>query len=411
MTKVEKNIIELIRKNLILIFLLAITLCAILLRASNGIHFESGDYKSFLLPWWNRIEQGGVQGLANQVGNYNIPYQIIILLFTYTDLGPLYSYKLLSIFFDFILAFSAGLLVYSWSKGNRKIKGAITYAAVLLSLTVIFNSAYWAQCDSIYVSFILLSLYFLKKEKNIPAFIFLGLSLAFKLQVIFIIPFYLCYYFTTRKVSILHFLIIPAIDVIMCLPAIFMGRPIVDIVKIYAEQTDYGKLIQFNCPNIYALICDGNDGAYYELFKTFSILLTIAILGTALALLIYKNVDLHNTENLLLTSIWTSFTCLMFLSSMHERYSYLLDILLIVYCVITYKKFWVAVVCHLVSLRGYCFYLFKYDFLDIKITAIIYMVAYAYLTYAFVKEVLINGKKNSIENRLNPDTEEAKAMA
>lgn len=392
MTKVESKIIDFIKQYVLVFFLIVITVCGAVLRLF-GLEYQSGDYHSFLLPWWNQIQQGGIQGLAHQVGNYNIPYQIITYFFTLLPFGPLKSYKLLSIIFDFVLALSSGLFVYSWSKNNRKFKGALTYAIVLCSATVIFNSSFWAQCDSIYVSFILLSLYFFKKDKNILSFVFLGIAFAFKLQTVFILPVFVYCYFSTKKISILHFLIIPAVDFLMCLPALIFGRSITDIVTIYAEQTDYGKLIQFNCPNFYALLCDGSNTIYYSMFKTFSIVLTIVLLGTGLVMLLYKNVDLHNTENLLFSAIWSVFTCIMFLSSMHERYSYLLDVLLIIYAIITYKKIWLPIICSFISLRGYCYYLFKYDMLDIKYTALIYMAVYIYVSYLFFKDIIRGGKK------------------
>lgn len=86
---------------------------------------------------------------------------------------------------------------------------------------------------------------------------------------------------------------------------------------------------------------------------------------------------------------------------MHERYGYLLDILTIIYAVFMFKRVWLAVLCNLVSLRGYCFYLFTYDVLDIKLTAIIYTATYAYVTYLFIKEVIINGKKLDNAKRIN----------
>jgi hypothetical protein len=102
---------------------------------------------------------------------------------------------------------------------------------------------------------------------------------------------------------------------------------------------------------------------------------------------------MSNRSNFLLVSIWTVFTCLVFLSSMHERYGYLLDILTIIYAVVTVKRVWLPVLCQLVSLRGYCFYLFSYDVLDIKIVAVIYIAVYAYVTYMFVKDVVLDGAK------------------
>lgn len=392
MTKIENKFFDLIRKHILLIFVVAVTAFGIAIHLC-GIDFQSDDYVSFLFPWWVEIEESGLWGLATQIGNYNIPYQIITYLFTLTPLGPLYSYKALSIAFDFVVALSAALLVYSFDGKKSYLKPVLTYGLVFCSMTVVLNSSFWAQCDSIYVSFILLSIYFLKEEKNIQSFVMLGIAFAFKLQAVFILPVFLFYYVCTRKTSILHFLIIPAVDFVMCLPAIILGRNPLDIITIYAEQTDYGKLIQMNCPNIYAFMCEGNDMNNYYLFKTLSIVLTITVLGAGLCMLIYKRTDLTDKQNFLLASIWTVFTCIMFLSSMHERYAYLLDILTIIYAVVYAKRVWLPIVCNLVSLRGYCYYLFAYDVLDIKITAIVYIAVYAYVSYIFLKDVVMNGKK------------------
>lgn len=386
MTKIENKAIDFIKKNILLFLLGAVTVIAVIVRFC-GIDFQSDDFNSFLNPWWSVIQQNDFTGLATQVGNYNIPYQIIIYLMTLLPLKALYAYKIVSIIFDFILAISAAMLVYAFVKSNRQLKAIITYSAVLLSATVIFNSSFWAQCDSIYTSFIILAILFLHKDKPIASFVFIGIAFAFKLQTVFIIPVLLYYWISTKKISILHFFIIPAVDVIMCLPAIIMGRPFMDIITIYAEQTDYGKLIQMNCPNFYALMCEGNDMTYYYLFKQFSVLLTIAVLGIMMCVIIYKKVDLKNIETFLLTTAWTVFTCIMFLSSMHERYSYLLDIILIVYAVVSAKHLWVPIVSTLVSLRGYCYYLFSYELVSLKVTAIIYTALYIYITFLLVKTI------------------------
>lgn len=392
MTKIESKIIDVIRNNVVVIFLCAVTFCGIVMRIF-GLKFQSGDFQSFLNPWWQQISAGGLQGIAHQVGNYNIPYQIITYLLTFLPYGALYSYKLLSIIFDFFLALAAALCVLSFCKSNKKIKASLTYAIVFCLITVVLNSAFWAQCDSIYVTFILFSIYFLQKDKSIPSFIFLGIAFAFKLQTVFILPVYLYYYFTTRKFSILNFFFIPLVDFVMCLPAVLLGRPLSDILTIYLEQTDYGKLLQFNCPNLYAIICDGANTYYYTYLKNFSIFLTFAILGAGLVMVIYRRVNMKNTENFLLSAIWTVFTCIMFLSSMHERYGYLLDILAIIYAITMCKKIWLPIACTLVSLRGYSFYLFGYEVLDLRTTAVIYFTVYVIFTYQFFRDVIKNGEK------------------
>lgn len=386
MIKIESKAIDFIKKNSLLFLLAAVTILAVFIRIC-GIDYKSDDFNSFLYPWWRIIKQSDFTGLATQVGNYNIPYQVIIYLMTLLPFSALQSYKIVSIIFDFVLAFSSAALVYSFVRSNAKLKAAITYSAVLLSTTVIFNSSFWAQCDSIYTSFIILAILFLHKDKPIAAFVFIGIAFAFKLQTVFILPVLLYYWISTKKISILHFFIIPAVDVIMCLPAIIMGRPFIDIITIYAEQTDYGKLIQMNCPNFYALMCDGNDMTYYYLFKQFSVFLTIAVLGIMMCIIICKKVDLRNMETFLLTSAWTVFTCIMFLSSMHERYGYLLDIILIVYAVISAKHLWIPIMSTLISLRGYCYYLLSYELVSLKVTAIIYTALYVYITFLLVKTI------------------------
>ena len=386
MTKIESKAIGFIKKYILLFLLGAITILAVFIRIC-GMDFQSDDFNSFLNPWWGIIKYSDFTGLAAQVGNYNIPYQIIIYLMTLLPLNALYAYKIVSIIFDFVLAISTAMLIYSFAKSNARLKAVIAYSAVLLSATVIFNSSFWAQCDSIYTSFIILAILFLHKDKPIASFVFTGIAFAFKLQTVFILPVLLYYWISTKKISILHFFIIPAVDVIMCLPAIIMGRPFIDIITIYAEQTDYGKLIQMNCPNFYALMCDGNDMTYYYLFKQFSVFLTIAVLGIMMCIIIYKKVDLKNIEVFLLTTAWTVFTCIMFLSSMHERYGYLLDIILIVYAAVSAKHLWLPIVSTLISLRGYCYYLFSYELVSLKVTAIICTALYVYITFLLVKTI------------------------
>ena len=386
MTKIESKAIGFIKRYILLFLLGAITILAVFIRIC-GMDFQSDDFNSFLNPWWGIIKYNDFTGLAAQVGNYNIPYQIIIYLMTLLPLNALYAYKIVSIIFDFVLAISTAMLVYSFAKSNARLKAVIAYSAVLLSATVIFNSSFWAQCDSIYTSFIILAILFLHKDKPIASFVFTGIAFAFKLQTVFILPVLLYYWISTKKISILHFFIIPAVDVIMCLPAIIMGRPFIDIITIYAEQTDYGKLIQMNCPNFYALMCDGNDMTYYYLFKQFSVFLTIAVLGIMMCIIIYKKVDLKNIEVFLLTTAWTVFTCIMFLSSMHERYGYLLDIILIIYAAVSAKHLWLPIVSTLISLRGYCYYLFSYELVSLKVTAIICTALYVYITFLLVKTI------------------------
>jgi Gpi18-like mannosyltransferase len=49
--------------------------------------------------------------------------------------------------------------------------------------TVYLNGAHWGQCDIVYGSMVLASIYYLVKEKYALAYVFLGLAFAFKLRL------------------------------------------------------------------------------------------------------------------------------------------------------------------------------------------------------------------------------------
>ena len=185
MTKIERKLFDWAGENLMLLAFVVFTVLAVALRIAC-IDYESGDYSAFLSPWYNTIADAGIEGLKTQVGNYNIPYQILIYLMTLTPLDSLDAYKLLSVLFDFALAVSCALVVKEYLKGKFfDIFPMMTYAAVLLSLTAVMNSSFWAQCDSIYTFFIVLAIYFIMRENYLVSFILLGVSLAFKLQMVF----------------------------------------------------------------------------------------------------------------------------------------------------------------------------------------------------------------------------------
>ena len=93
---------------------------------------------------------------------------------TYLPFPSLYMYKGLSMVFDIVLAAAVGWMV--WRLGQRRSKPAavLAYAAVFLLPTTILNSGFWAQCDSIYTSFIVLALVCLFFDRPLSAFVLLA---------------------------------------------------------------------------------------------------------------------------------------------------------------------------------------------------------------------------------------------
>lgn len=386
MTKVEQQVYNFIKRNLgwicvVIITVIRLGICFYLRR------YESGDFQQDLQHWFEEIKMnGGLTAMKQQVGNYNIPYQLIIAIMTYFPAKSLYLYKGLSIFFDFVLAISCAVFVCRLRKSRSWVLFTGVYAAVLLLPITYLNSAAWAQCDSIYASFVIIALYFLYDKKYKLCFLILGAALAFKLQMIFIFPFFIFYYFLEKKYSILHMGLIVIGWYVLSLPGIFMRGNLLEPFKIYFAQTDTHKFMWLNFPSFWILVGDN-----YEMLKKPAILVTFSLLGLALAYAMHQNRRLTSSVEFLKAAVWTAWTCILFLPAMHERYSYLVDILLLLLVFINRRIWIVAAVEIISSMLRYQAYLFGGAEVS-TIHAIVYLAAWLYFTWLVFGHTMAEAK-------------------
>ena len=351
-SRCEMIAIRFTEKNLLPILAVAALIIGILIRIPL-FDFVSMDYYYFLGPWYEQI---AADGISEQVGNYNLVYQLLILLLSRLPIPPLYAYKLLSCLFDLVLALSAGYLVLLLSGGKRE--GALlTATLVLLSPPVILNSALWAQCDSIFISFVLLSLIALVRERYIAFPILFGIALAFKLQAIFFLPALLLIWFIRRRFSLLCFLIAPVAMLIAGLPAVLFGRNPLDTFAIYAEQTTTYPYMAMNYPSFWQLVVNVNDPTQYELFHLPAMLFCAAVLILLAALWLYRRLPADSTGVLTLAFL-LSYAAILFLPAMHERYSYGYEVLAICLAFLKPRTVPLAIALQLIALCSYAPYLF-----------------------------------------------------
>ena len=382
MSKTEKQFIHYIEDNKDLIFLILISIIALLVRY-NGRDFISSDMKYFLLKWYDIIKSGGgLNALNKQVGNYGLLYQTIISGFVYTDVKPVYCYKIISVIFDFLVAGSISYFVAGFQKNAfHKKRFCYAYAIVLLLPTVVMNSAYWGQCDSIYTFFVLWSIWFLYKQKYQSAFAMLGLAFGFKFQTILIIPLFIILYFVKKSFSILNFLI--TLFVFWCSGSVayLYGRGIFEPFHIYFNQIGYYKQMYLNVTSFWLL--GGNN---YNYLHSYAIMLTIAILGTGLYMAVSKYNKFESFVSLLSASVFVEWTCILFLPAMHERYTYVLDLLLVALALIDNKYIKYAFVSLVFSIITYNKFLFGGAIID-RWCVIAYLFAWLHYTYTyFVQE-------------------------
>lgn len=120
-----------------------------------GLGYISGDMSIYLLPWYEQMASQGFGALAQQVGDYGIPYQTLMILATYLPFSPVVSLKLISIASDVLFAFSLGLLVVQLT--DNRAHFTVAYAIALLSPVAVVNSSVWGQCDALFTALALLA--------------------------------------------------------------------------------------------------------------------------------------------------------------------------------------------------------------------------------------------------------------
>ena len=255
--KFEKKITEWIEKNVSVLFFTVITLLGFYIRYI-GRTVTSPDMRDFLLPWYYGMKgAGGFPGMKEQMGDYNVLYQTFVAIMTYLPLNPQTMYKALACIFDYTAALAAAWIVAD-SAGKKKFGGLFNtvYTVILFMPTVVINSAYWGQCDSMYSFLVVVSLILLYKEKFISSFVLLGIAFALTLQTIFVLPFFIAYYFVKKKVSILHFALSVMVFWLSGLPAYLAGRSLLTPFKIYAQQTGTYSKMWLNARSFWQLFGD-----------------------------------------------------------------------------------------------------------------------------------------------------------
>lgn len=222
--------------------------------------YETLDYQDFLARWVQYFrDNGGFAALKDSVGNYNVPYLYFLALFSYVDIYDLYLIKLLSTFFDVLLAFGAMRLTGLFTRSRVKL--LFVYFAVLFWPTVVLNSAVWGQCDSIYVALGLLAVYWAMDGRPVLGMAAMAASFAFKLQAVFIMPVFVLL-LIARRVKLWHFLVFPAVYMLLMLPAVFAGRPVLDTITLYFDQMGtVGSALNYNSPSVYAFARNVADEA------------------------------------------------------------------------------------------------------------------------------------------------------
>lgn len=380
-------------------FMLCIMALGFLIRFSMR-RIESGDWTGSFTAWMNFItENGGFRALAmdNFDYEYNCIYMYIMCIISYikSPFTAMYWLKLVSVIFDYIAAFTVFHIIYHITASRRS--SILGFAVVLLLPTIAINSGAWTQCDSIYTTFLLLSFYFILKDKSLPALIFMGISFAFKLQATFFLPF-LIIMWLKGKVKLRHFILIPIPLVISVLPVWFMGRSMSFLLGRYLQQSQAYSSLTVSYPNIYSIF--ENNEISWQLGSA-ALFFTVSLFG-CLAYYIYTKSFHLNYNIIVLLALFTTAAGVYFLPHMHERYGYIVDLIAIVYGICNIKKLYLLIGYALVSMLSYLPYLFKSTIVPGYYTGFLMLVLIiitGYDLYAQIKKASYSDKTCPLQQR------------
>ena len=169
--------------------LLAVVTGAVLLGKISLLDYVSDDYDIFLSGWIYSYSQMGLkEGLGTYIASdYSPPYLYILLAISRLDSYPWqYAVKAASMAFEVLMAYALMKLTGLKHKGEGTL--LMTFHLALILPTVVFNGAYWGQCDVIYTSLCLMALYMGLTKRSARSMIFFGMALSFKLQTVFFLP-------------------------------------------------------------------------------------------------------------------------------------------------------------------------------------------------------------------------------
>lgn len=308
---------------------------------------EPGDYTFFLKPWVEFIRSHGYwQAFRFEFANYSPTYLYFLLGIAKLGGEPLIPIKLVSICFEYVAAWFIGGIAYQKYKEDWVRWCAL--AVVPLLPTVLIDSSYWGQCDSVYASFLVGSIYFVLRKRSFLSILFLGISFSFKLQAVLLFPFYFVLLLRNR-VKWYYFLLVPAVYLISLLPAYCAGRPLTELLSVFISQSEYYESLSLQFPNLYMWISDD----HYETVKWIGILLTclFALLTGGLLAKKYR-VQLTN-DYLVRLALLSAVIFPFLLPGMHERYMYVGDLLAVAYIIYFPRKFYNALGIPLISLFSY----------------------------------------------------------
>ena len=362
---------------------IAIGLILALLIRYSLLNYKSLDYIADLNKWYNLIKSHGFSAFAANFSNYNPPYLYLLYLIIRInpDTPPLIGVKIPGLICDFLCAYYVYRIVKA--KNANSMTPLIAGFAVLFAPTVILNSAYWGQADSIYTAAIIACIYYLMIRKNGLSMLAYGIALSFKLQAIFLAPL-LFALFLRKMLNWKELLLIPFIFFLSIAPSWLAGRPIADLLNVYFNQSSMYESLTMNASSIYTWVPQTK-----EVFNLLYVpgILAGAIEAFLLIVLVIKS-RAEITPSFILELSLISFMLIpFFLPKMHERYFFPADVISIAFAFYFPQLFFIPIAMSGISFLSYELYLFEQTPVPFPILTLGLLIAICILVRNTIKDL------------------------
>ncbi|MBQ4383150.1 MAG: hypothetical protein II795_01590 [Firmicutes bacterium] len=395
--KCGARVLHFLYQNNLLLVMFAVTFVAVVAKFLVA-PYPTKDVTGYIFKWMREIREVGLGQFYTIDADYSPLYLFMVGLLSRFPMGTeitlgSHTYPqnwmllLKGCYFtvDILNATAVFLIIRHLTKSRQK--AAIGYIAALMLPVQFINSAIWGNSDCIYVCFLLYSLYFALRGKSCQAFLLFGFALANKLQAVFLAPF-LVYLILQRKIRLTAVIYVPIAVLASFLPAYLCGAGFAEPFLFYQRQMQGYSKLTLGCANFWQLFAfrDYATGIISHGATIFALLM----IGGFFAILWLRNLQ-PTGENLLNTAVFLIGVTVFFLPHMHERYFYLLDVLVMVYAITTGKRYFLIPMMQLSSGIAYYHYISGNYFIQpwgedsVHIAAVLVVAVLSVLFYDLLK--------------------------
>lgn len=297
------------------------------------LDYQSNDYEIFLSSWVYEYSLLSIpKALGAFVGtDYAPPYLYFLILISRIKEFPWqYLIKAVSVAFDALLGYGIMKLVSIRKEGALYRLGAFFLTMVLP--TVVFNGAYWGQCDVVYSSICILAIYHALKRRDALSFLLFGVALSYKLQTVFFLPI-LFPLWLRRDIRLRYLILLPVGYMLMMAPALLGGKSLHSVLTVHLQQMGSYNFITMNGPSIYEwfIASSGSSARLYEMFSQMAIFLSFGVL-VMICFYLSLHKDAIDEDATLLSGLLFLSAMPLLLPKMHERYAFGADVLSLAVC-------------------------------------------------------------------------------